>query len=923
MVLKKLFIFLLFTFQTIVNSQMNLLGLLNNEIVQKSYESYLESENSKIKTNTTNYLEEVDEEDSKYLSDPGSAKDISIALMDIIKDSISEIIEYAYTVKKNVSKTCYDAVKYSYSNETYNYIFKSLVDSAKNKNDMGSYNDCIHINYEDKVNEKSKPENILTNITYYLIKIIKGSKQDTDFKSLELDYLLGVCFIKQCSENDIQNLIWAMDEKKHLLNLTRENHDDIKAINVQKTDKDDNSNGLLWGVFLIPFYLFIIHFLFTIIPSFALKLFKLCYSRKKYGNAKVSGIKSNENSNITSNNMSSSGSDDEELQQQRYSSHKGIYYRFKKAFSFSDNFEELISANTQNKHSPAGINHIRGLRSLAIVLTILGNVFFILYNSPLKIYSIEKMDELIRRFNFFLITLGIRNGPRLLLAYSGYLLAYKFYWYLTNEVIKDVNQTQASRISINNQTLSNMNVVDEKRNSLLDDDRNSLRNSETGIENDNRIENVFNQSSSFIEPQNYATYEASWKFFFKYFIYKFHKYILYIWSVLFFAYSFYTVVGFLYFSMAPLWTYFKKKFIDDFREYDFLLTTIFPIHPFFKDKWNPYFLAINEILFYTIFVVVLFLYFKNKWRVDLHLCILIIISLVGKLLYYLYKIRLNDSDEVSQSNNNKYEVYNTLYFFSDLNGLVQTHPIFNLTSYLIGIFFGLLHFVYQKSTNEDAINKTIINNFLKYFKCINKFFTDSKSKKCRFWTFIVIDILLIIGLSIWNVIVNINFDDTKELLKNPVINFIMLFDCEIFVFCVLFGVYLISLSSNQIMKFVEHDYWGIINKTYFIFILNFCPTIFFVFYQSESRIKIGLFNTVFFFLFILILTFISNFFLYIIQEMPLKKLSLLFIQEKFRNDANEDVENLHVSQEREIQEEEKQQEEVDNLTLHERNRETN
>ena len=116
-----------------------------------------------------------------------------------------------------------------------------------------------------------------------------------------------------------------------------------------------------------------------------------------------------------------------------------------------------------------------------------------------------------------------------------------------------------------------------------------------------------------------------------------------------------------------------------------------------KSAFIPYlFLPINEIFLFIIGIALIFLGYKFKLRFD----IIIIISFV---LIYFFKILIFTSYLYGK------QFYSTLYFFLYGYGVLMLNPIFNLPSFLVGMYFGLVNFTIQRGIND--FNEDDKNNY--------------------------------------------------------------------------------------------------------------------------------------------------------------------------------------------------------------------
>ena len=102
------------------------------------------------------------------------------------------------------------------------------------------------------------------------------------------------------------------------------------------------------------------------------------------------------------------------------------------------------------------------------------------------------------------------------------------------------------------------------------------------------------------------------------------------------------------------------------------------------------YLPINEIFLFIYGIALISIGYKFKLRFD----IIIIISFI---LVYLFKLAIF----IFFMHERK--IYSTLYFFLHGYGVLMLNPIFNLPSFLVGMYFGLVNFTIQRGVNN--INK--------------------------------------------------------------------------------------------------------------------------------------------------------------------------------------------------------------------------
>jgi hypothetical protein len=132
----------------------------------------------------------------------------------------------------------------------------------------------------------------------------------------------------------------------------------------------------------------------------------------------------------------------------------------------------------------------------------------------------------------------------------------------------------------------------------------------------------------------------------------------------------------------------------------------------------------------------------------------------------------------------------------------------------------------------------------------------------------------------------------EDYLTNELINFIFRIDIEIIVFLyhsLLFICYF--KGKNFINNFFCHIFWAMFNKSYFSYILVANPIILFIFYQSETKILLNLYNLILYSLISGSLIFLSASFSYIFFELPYKKIIRMICSNDSKNDELEENEN--------------------------------
>ena len=118
----------------------------------------------------------------------------------------------------------------------------------------------------------------------------------------------------------------------------------------------------------------------------------------------------------------------------------------------------------------------------------------------------------------------------------------------------------------------------------------------------------------------------------------------------------------------------------------------------FQDKQNIiqyFYLPLNEIVCFIIGTLLISIGYKCKWRIDIIIIILIIIIFISKIFLFLF-------DAYSK------QKYSTLFFYLYDYGAMMLNPLFNLSCFLIGMYFGLINYSTQKGVylyKYDAYQK--------------------------------------------------------------------------------------------------------------------------------------------------------------------------------------------------------------------------
>ena len=312
-------------------------------------------------------------------------------------------------------------------------------------------------------------------------------------------------------------------------------------------------------------------------------------------------------------------------------------------FNLKENIKELFNykSNLTNINNMIGLNYIKGLIGISMILIVFGHTYFILFNLPLKKYGQWNFYKMKSSFFYFIPMSGLRYSPRFILSCSGFTFTYKYLSFLNKN------------------------------------------------------------------PNNYF-----WKFLFQ----QSHRYFLLI--LIFLGKPLAYFINFIIMGNSPMTEFFNyfikkpEKLVDYLKNFiTFKLDDNFKIREYYRnsqDLFDYFWLPFNEVLFFIIGIILISIGYKFKFRLDL----IIIISFIAIYLLKIISFYVFYDKKEGQ-------LYSTLYYIIIDYGKIMLLPNFNLSYYLIGMFFGLMHYTVQKIIPEieqneyEIINLNKTNNLLK------------------------------------------------------------------------------------------------------------------------------------------------------------------------------------------------------------------
>ena len=826
-------------------------------------------------------------------------------LFKILRDDV----ESRNVSNSNISKSCLNLInrlllghidEKNFTNISYiisdYHIIKLLDDSSKNRNNLGTYDQCMYKSYKflDKLN-KTDSRYSLNNETYSTYIVLSLDRNyDANAKILELDFdfvLEGYCFpqgyiideenennSEYCYADDYKNIITYYNDQYN--NFLRLDNTRINVFTLRQNPSESESTSTFWKII---HSLSLIYFGIQAILYPIFLIIKLIKKLRKNNKNKI--INENKDNDLLIEERISDARDKPlvDLDEEDNDNTDIKTKEFFECFNPIENGKELFnfSKNSTKYNNDSGLNYIRGLIGISILFVLVGFTFIVIYNSPTKVSAPGQLDNFFDEdwlFNI-LIIIGIRYSPRIIISCSGYLLAFKYVSFL---------------------------------------DKNFIKNTEP----------ILKSSLKFIS-------------------YQIHKYFLLIMVLFAERYSIYHLYN-IFKSESPMFSYFNKYILQKPNISRFLLSfTLIGSFIHYEDEqcrngqhlllyfWLPF----NEIIFFLLGILLISFGFKYKWRIDIIILILTPIIYIAKIVYsYLIENIYQDD---------KYPLkkwYSSLYYVFFNYGRDMINPLFNLPYYLIGMFFGLVNYTIQKGINniykdnqeksspneeieglltkkdEESVDDSSEGNLTNdnsadiilkkgqiyceeiekmHFLLIPLKFVLWNRKKALLKRHLVKIIIAIISLILISLLVSIYLikllfygddDDYNGAFKDPFFNAIYRIDIELVVFFIHWFLLVIMINSaNFMLDIFNHIIWIILSRPYFSFILIVNSLLLFIFYHEETLIEI---NSVSILMYSLIgggLTFFFMSIFYIFFELPLKRMIRVFY--KWHSDSKEEKEN--------------------------------
>ena len=376
---------------------------------------------------------------------------------DILRKELETIINLS-----NLSKGCRHVLeKYllgdnndDEDHNVSNYHIKKLIDdSSKHKDDLGSYDQCLHRKYKRKKSNKNVTFGESTYIVFTLDKSnlrdynkqLLYKKDRTDFE--DIYYVRAFCLPQEIKEN-YTNYHCSNKDYIEFMNTTNTDLGDLlgirnissfKVFNLDKFEFEKSAKEK-FVVFLksLPLILCIFHVFITLFRELIMYFVKRYYSNKTNLKNKeikeyIKPINKNDDGDYDDDDDDDDDEEEDDKDKKEAKNPKIELPKWIKiynvCFNFGENFKELFNfkLNSTNINNDAGLSYIRGLKGFSLFFLMLGLTYLTFMNSLSKLFSKTLFFEFLNDKVFYtLFFIGLRYSPRIIFSCSGYTLAYKF-----------------------------------------------------------------------------------------------------------------------------------------------------------------------------------------------------------------------------------------------------------------------------------------------------------------------------------------------------------------------------------------------------------------------------------------------------------------------------------------------------------------
>ena len=764
--------------------------------------------------------------------------------------------------KINITKDCYNSLYNAYFGEDEQkskfFLTKLIHDSSKSKDELLTHSACMTRFYG--YNEKWLQDIV------YLEVLLDQTVDLTEINSTIYETLwsiFGICAPIGCTDIEYARFLYEMFYD--LFNLTRSTQQiEVLPMNAKDYRKREfNAKVILQ---LIPMLIIVVFFFIIVSKWFPFCCFRSCFM----------------------NNRSSQAEKDVSpfVMQRRNSKiyNRTEFKKFKISMLLKTHISELFGKSKYTNDT--GMTYIKGVRGIAIILSIFGFLFFALFNNPISIYHEDTFINMLLNIVFVVFFVGIRYAPRLLFSCSGFCVYYKLICYLDDKS-REESQRRIEKKKRKQKAKESKNEGDKVEDDESDDDDDDEEADEKE-KNKNTKDNDNVLVNSKVLPK-----DIKWIFLVRFYLNQIHKYIVFVLIVLVVRYSIIPMDNIINKASGPMWNYYKEKIVN--APSGPLIQTFLLVRQLFMNSndfdgrelfVNYLWMISAEMIFFLAASIIIFVGYKYKYRFNYILILCAGIVIAVKLYYLFSQIIIgqgsnNGSSEDTNSDDDKVEYnffvkYQTLYYNLD-GSHVLWNPFLNYIYFYIGTIFGAMNYIFQKKITYEMI----VNSDRLYLESAQSFLKKLADRSKKF--------IYIIGFSALIVIIVLSFtqsmylksydldalsdDHCSSYITSIPFNILYYFDIEVVVFLVNFMAFSFNLKGNNYMNnMFSHSFWFVFEKIYFLIILLANPIILYILSQIELRITLNIFNVILFSFISLFYVLLFSCVCYMILELPLKKL---------------------------------------------------
>ena len=443
----------------------------------------------------------------------------------------------------------------------------------------------------------------------------------------------------------------------------------------------------------------------------------------------------------------------------------------------------------------------------------------------------------------------------------------------------DDDEDEEEKNYLNNNFMKDLIKIEEFP--LLNEEEEDMSNNEK-IKDNVIEENILPESQTFknknfSEEYLYENYRKNLgkKILINWYIRQIYKYLLFILTIIYYKYG---TIYMFYSSdnIRPIWILYFTEISNKFSPLQ-IIANLFLFSPFSYKTFNwidPFGLVYNEITFFILGSLLIYVCYKYCLRLDA-------IILVSFFFFTGLKIILGIFVFIPNG------YYPAMFYQYDgknekLRSYLSSNQFMNLNVFLLGMFFGEIHYCIYYEESKDKSKKYLIlaRNLMTYFK---KLILKQKLTQTIIIQIFLLALLAgyIVVVFIFEICINKYIEDGNTFFTNERFNIISLFDSDIAVAILLFFLFILFFQRDKkLTRFLEHKYWRILSVPYWSNLLFLHVIAGYIFYLSEKRIKLIIYTVIFrSFQFIIILVLISCF-IFVFVEMPLKNITKNFFRIK-------------------------------------------